>query len=859
MSRLQKLPESAWFNVLVFLGYLALSILMTWPLVTRLGRDLAGAGTDVWIHQWTFWWVKEALQNGVSPFYTTLLYYPEGVSLTSHNIAWFNIALWLPLQRLLGATAAYNIVFILVLALNGFALYLLAKAETGRASAAFLGGLIFAFWPYTLSHFDHPNMMATFWAPLTMYFMLRIFQQGRLRDALLAGVSLALLGITRWQLLLMSAPILFAYGLYLYYREEASRGRRTAALLLLSLGLGALLMAPLAAPLVLDQFGRSGPEAVAFAEPDEGVTDLLSYVMPPDLYRAIWQTTPDPLPYPEWEPYHTISASAWYVPFIGLVTLALLIYGLWRQWSQTWFWLLVALGIIVMALGPQLAFNGRLYPAVPMPYRLLSDTLLEALIRRPHRLNVFLGIPVAMIAAWGMAAIGLRQQARRPGPRGAAYTALAALFLGALILWENPIPPIPTTDTAVPQWYRDLAADEEDFAILEIPFHNRGFDKVYMFYQTTHGKPLLVGHVSRLPQEAFSFLDSVPFLEPLNSIYTWNVVEESWVDFADVDVTRQLGLLAAENVRYIVLNKALIAPGFVDRWRDWVTFDAEYEDEEVLVYRTAPRPGEEFELAAPLAGGVGILRATIAPEDANQGGVVKADVRWAAGAPPAQDYQVCFYLVQIDEQQAAPTPACMPLVDGWPTSQWTAGSVARGSYVIPLAGDLSPGRYTMRMALARMGGDEPLGSAVGLGELTVAPVAPQFAADLCWQDGPCLRGYDLAQSGDELALDLYWQARETPEESYKRFLHLVEAGSGRVVAQQDSVPRDWQYPTSIWEPGEIVADRAHLSLAGLPAGAYELRSGWYAVDGGRLLPACAAPACRELGEDFHRLTTLTLP
>ena len=29
-------------------------------------------------------------------------------------------------------------------------------------------------------------------------------------------------------------------------------------------------MAPLVAPLVLDQLGRSGPEAVAVAEPDDG-------------------------------------------------------------------------------------------------------------------------------------------------------------------------------------------------------------------------------------------------------------------------------------------------------------------------------------------------------------------------------------------------------------------------------------------------------------------------------------------------------------------------------------------------------------------------------------------------------------
>ncbi len=410
---LDKLRRSAWLNVFVFLGYLLLTVLMTWPLAARLSTQLAGAGTDVWIHQWTFWWVKHALLNGQNPFYTTLLYYPDGVSLTSHNIAWFNIALWLPLQAFLGSVTAYNLVFMLVLTLNGFALYLLAKAETGAAAAAFVGGLIYGFWPYTFSHFDHPNMMVTFWVPLTMLFMLRTFRRKGVLDAVLAGVCLAMIGITRWQLLVMSAPLLLAYGIYLFCREADARSRRTSALVLLFLGLGALLMAPLAAPLVLDQLGRSGPEVVAVEEPDDGVTDLLSYVDAARIYtRAIYQEIPDPLPYPQWEPYHHISASAYYVPFIGLATLTLALYGLWRQWSQTWFWLLVALGIMLMALGPQLAVNGQRYPGIPMPYRLISDSLLDALIRRPHRLNNFLGIPLAMMAVWGMVDLFARIRGR---------------------------------------------------------------------------------------------------------------------------------------------------------------------------------------------------------------------------------------------------------------------------------------------------------------------------------------------------------------------------------------------------------------------------------------------------------------
>jgi hypothetical protein len=857
-AALGKLCQSVWLSILAFVGFLLLTLLMTWPLAARLSTELVGAGTDVWVHQWTYWWVRQALLSGQNPFYTTLLYYPEGVSLTSHNIAWFNIALWLPLQALLGSVTSYNLIFILVLALNGFAFFVFAKVETGIVTAAFLGGLIFAFWPYTLSHNDHPNMTVTFWVPLTMYFMLRTFREARIRDAVLAGLCLALIGITRWQLLIMSAPILVVYALYLYYREPRIPVRRTLTMTLLSLGLGALLMAPLGAPLVLDQLGRSGPEAVAIEEPDYIMTDLLSYLMPPDLYRAIWNEIPEPLPYPLWEPYHRISAGVFYVPFIGLVPFALALYGLWRQWPQTWFWLLVALGIVMFALGPELTFNGERYPEIPLPYRALSGSLLDVLIRRPHRLNIFLCLPVAMMAAWGMADISAYVQGRWEDSRGLLYAALATLVLATLILWENPVPPVPTTNTAVPLWYRNLAEEKGAFALLELPFHNRGFDKLYMYYQTIHSKPILVGHVSRLPQEAFTFLDSIPFLEPFRrSVYMWDVATENWVDFEDVDVTRQLALLAEKNVRYIILNKALIAEGFVERWRDWATFEPAYEDDEVLVYDTSPQAGEDFTIAYPMADGIGQIRASLAPREANQAGIVKADVRWASDAQPAGDYQVCFYLK--DDQGATADTFCVPPVVDWPTSAWGADTVARGHYVIPIAKNLLAGAYTVDTALAEMGEQEPVGEIVAVSEIVVAPFEPQEIVNLCWEDDLYLRGYDIRQTRQQLDLNLYWQSIKPPEESYKRFVHVIDPHDGRVVAQSDAIPRDWTYPTNIWEPGEIVVGRLSFQVEEIPPGNYELHVGWYAVDGEQPLKVCPEGDYKERTADFQHLTTIAIP
>ena len=69
---------------------------MTWPAIARLNTHLAGGRPDTLVHQWTFWWVGQSVLTGLNPFETDLLFYPVGVSLASHNIAWLNSALWLP-------------------------------------------------------------------------------------------------------------------------------------------------------------------------------------------------------------------------------------------------------------------------------------------------------------------------------------------------------------------------------------------------------------------------------------------------------------------------------------------------------------------------------------------------------------------------------------------------------------------------------------------------------------------------------------------------------------------------------------------------------------------------------------------
>jgi len=77
-----------------------------------------------------------------------------------------------------------------------------------------------------------------------------------------------------------------------------------------------------------------------------------------------------------------------------------------------------------------------------------------------------------------------------------------------------------------------------------------------------------------------------------------------------------------------------------------------------------------------------------------------------------------------------------------------------------------------------------------------------------------------------------------------RFVHLVDPATGQIIeradgstVQRDGIPRQESYPTSQWTAGEIITDPVSLSLAGVPAGNYQLSVGFYpAQDPANRLP-----------------------
>jgi hypothetical protein len=249
------------------------------------------------------------------------------------------------------------------------------------------------------------------------------------------------------------------------------------------------------------------------------------------------------------------------------------------------------------------------------------------------------------------------------------------------------------------------------------------------------------------------------------------------------------------------------------------------------------------------------------------------DLFWQGTAPMKQDYAIFAHIIDKDERAWAGEDT-FPLKGVYHTRLWHPNEVVPTSHNILLPYDAPPGRYWYEIGwyshydgsrLPVLNDDgEPMDSRVVLGPLKVpmppvadeevkaaAPVGAHFGGEidlLAWRlEGDVLH----LRPGQTLALTLYWQAKARPSLDYTIFFHLGPANAPP-LAQNDHQPVGGQYPTSLWDAGEVVRDSSELSLpVDTPPGQYELTVGLYDLVTGERLSTSGAKGHPAIENAVH--------
>ncbi|GAC1427644.1 MAG: hypothetical protein NVSMB65_00470 [Chloroflexota bacterium] len=492
-------------------GALALYALCTcvlfWPVVRDLGTALPQDLGDPPMQAWIIGWDVHALLTAPGHLWDANIFYP------AHDVLAYqdNLLALVPLAAPLllvshNPLLSYNVLFLVSFALSGwwaflFVRYIVRDAGVGAESAlpaAFLGGLIYAFLPFKMSHLGHLNLLSTEPLPLIFLFWECAWRQRRWQWW--AALAVSLVGQALCSLhYAVYAGLGLVFLLALRVRQEGARRAPWRALLLTAGGTGMALL-PIALPYlrVVRALGTQRPlgEVVALS---------------PDLHDLL-HTSPRSLLY-GWTdavfPPHVAFSPQYLFP--GLVPLVLAVVG-WAalrrrptanrpvvsvpaRGVRPYGWL--GLSALVLAFGPFLRLGGVATP-LPLPY-LLPYAIVPGFrgLRDPARFAILAGLCLGLLAAWG--AVHLVRRRR-----------VLWLLLGALVLLEYAVGPVPMPRVAsgagIPPVYAWLARQPGAGAVLELPI---GLSTVrlwseqtlMMYYSTYHWKPIVNGAPGFLPRD----------------------------------------------------------------------------------------------------------------------------------------------------------------------------------------------------------------------------------------------------------------------------------------------------------------------------------------------------------------------
>jgi 4-amino-4-deoxy-L-arabinose transferase-like glycosyltransferase len=233
-------------------------------------------------------------------------------------------------------------------------------------------------------------------------------------------------------------------------------------------------------------------------------------------------------------------------------------------------------------------------------------------------------------------------------------------------------------------------------------------------------------------------------------------------------------------------------------------------------------------LSTPLAPFT-LLGFTLGIEKSSTGESIPLTLYWRADEKPKSDYT---FQIQFGDTLSAPQPLANAT---YPTSQWSAGEVVRGQYLVQIPPDASASAGNLRLELSdgatKQSVDLQKPFVVEKTDRTFVEPVPQVKQSANFNNVIAFLGYDLSarevKTGEPLTVTLYWKATGKMDKPYTVFVQLL-GSAPPPQAQKDAQPLNGARPTQTWVQGEFLTDPYTLEIKPeVPPGQYTLLIGWY--------------------------------
>jgi hypothetical protein len=536
-DRLRKIARSKWELPLLSLFLLALTVVQTWPMITKLRTELPGWPSDNFAFLYKLWWFRTALLvTHESPLFDPNAYSPYGFNLAQGEVSYLNTIPGVPLGALFGDVAAYNLLSLLWFVVGGIGGYLLVREITGSRGAALLASIAFAFCSHTLGHYaGHLQFLGTGWIALTFYFLERMFRTRSVKSGALAGLCFALVALGAWYYGYMVG---LAVALFVVLRLWSVRHDYHLRSLWKPVLAALVVVVAIAGPAVLPslEIWSQGGLRRSAAAADEFSASPTDYLIPNQLH-PIWGDYSMRL-----QSDRPVYEASLYLGFVS-ISIALIGWALTRRRAKQsgpttapWgLWLVMLVFVTVLSFGLTLHglrgqvewTDGTDVATIPMPASILYDWLpFFSSMRSYARFGVLAALALAVLMGLGWASIC------RYGGTFAARHGMSLLLLAVTLLlfdvltvpfkWGSS-PVRPTVTSAF------LNAAPEG-SVMQMPLSGSRFAPAQsgpsLYWGTYYHQPITYGWDSYDPphwRAAQAALESFPDRPALDVLRKWDV------------------------------------------------------------------------------------------------------------------------------------------------------------------------------------------------------------------------------------------------------------------------------------------------------------------------------------------------
>lgn len=235
-------------DLLIFLAFLALTLVMTWPWVTH-PRDAASDVGDPYLNSWILWWdYHQTFHEPLNLFHANIFYpYQYTLAFSEHN---YGIAvLFFPLFALdFRPLTIHGLAAILGFAFCGYGAFRLARTLGGSNGVAWITGIAYAFVPYRFGQLPHLNYVFAGWIPILLEALILFVRQHTRRRAVWLGFVFFMNGLTCIHWFVLTLIPLGLSGIMLLIRYQKWREPALWRRGLIATGIATLALLPFLLP-----------------------------------------------------------------------------------------------------------------------------------------------------------------------------------------------------------------------------------------------------------------------------------------------------------------------------------------------------------------------------------------------------------------------------------------------------------------------------------------------------------------------------------------------------------------------------------------------------------------------------------